>query len=319
MKKAAFIIPYFGKLPNYFGKWLESVKCNPQWDFVFFTDCNMDLYCLPPNVFIHTCTFEDVRTRILRKMNGIAPPSIIRKLSLNNPYKLCDYRNLYGAIFSEYLVEYEFWGYCDIDLVFGRLDDFITDEIMSDYDKIGTRGHLTLYRNIEEFKSINWLISSGGWIATYASFAITHNYMSHIDESPDVDQYLESRGYRVYSDLQIADIAYQALEFHLVGKNGGVSETKAFCFDNGNLTSIENGTKFAYIHFQKRNMLDTCAETLSFYMIPNKFVAVLPSNLEIEPSDAKCYERNMTWKLFLRRIRRLPAGLAFRFLKRKFR
>lgn len=36
MKKACFIIPYYGKFPDYFPLWLNSAQYNTEYDFYFF-------------------------------------------------------------------------------------------------------------------------------------------------------------------------------------------------------------------------------------------------------------------------------------------
>lgn len=42
MKKAAIIIPYFGKFPEWFNLYLYSCKKNPEVDFIFYTDCSLE-------------------------------------------------------------------------------------------------------------------------------------------------------------------------------------------------------------------------------------------------------------------------------------
>lgn len=49
MKTIAFVIPYFGKLPNSFLIFLESCGINSDIDFFIFTDDRTD-YDYPSNV-----------------------------------------------------------------------------------------------------------------------------------------------------------------------------------------------------------------------------------------------------------------------------
>lgn len=60
--KIAFIVPYFGKLPNYFNLWLKSAKMNPQVDVFFFTD-NEEPQGLSKNIHWVKTTFADVKAR----------------------------------------------------------------------------------------------------------------------------------------------------------------------------------------------------------------------------------------------------------------
>ena len=57
---------------------------------------------------------------------------------------------MYGEIFEDYLLGYDFWGMCDMDMIFGDLSRFITTDILEKHDKIYQLGHLTLYRNNKE-------------------------------------------------------------------------------------------------------------------------------------------------------------------------
>lgn len=70
------------------------------------------------------------------------------------PYKLCDLKPTYGFVFSDYLKEYDFWGYCDIDMVIGNLGSFLTPENLDGYEMVsasqGNPGYMTLYRNTEK-------------------------------------------------------------------------------------------------------------------------------------------------------------------------
>ena len=61
---------------------------------------------------------------------------------------------MYGYLFDDYLTEYDFWGHCDVDLIFGNIRKFIDDKILNQYDRILSRGHLSLYRNCKEINEL---------------------------------------------------------------------------------------------------------------------------------------------------------------------
>ena len=50
-------------------------------------------------------------------------------------------------MFSEYLTGYDFWGHCDIDLLWGNIRRFVTDEKLKKYKKLYTAGACVLYKN----------------------------------------------------------------------------------------------------------------------------------------------------------------------------
>lgn len=66
-------------------------------------------------------------------------------------YKICDYKPMFGVVFSEYLNGFDYWGYCDIDMVIGDLEKFLSVESLDGADVIsGTQtisGYMTVYKN----------------------------------------------------------------------------------------------------------------------------------------------------------------------------
>lgn len=145
MKKCGFIIPYFGKLPNYFPLFLKTCMYNKDYDWQIFTNDRTN-YNYPSNVIRHDMSFSQLQKLFQSKFDF--------KISLDVPYKLCDYKPSYGLVFAEYLKDYRFWGHCDLDTIIGNLDNFLTDEMLSSYDKIFCLGHMSLYRNISEITNL---------------------------------------------------------------------------------------------------------------------------------------------------------------------
>jgi hypothetical protein len=71
---------------------------------------------------------------------------------LSRNYKLVDLKPAYGELFQEYLQGYDFWGYTDLDVLYGDLSRFFTDPILNSHDVLSPSdrllvGHLTLIRN----------------------------------------------------------------------------------------------------------------------------------------------------------------------------
>jgi hypothetical protein len=62
-------------------------------------------------------------------------------------------------IYAEYIQEYDFWGHCDIDIVWGHIRSFIDESILQKYQIISSRpgrisGHFCLYRNQETINKV---------------------------------------------------------------------------------------------------------------------------------------------------------------------
>lgn len=102
-------------------------------------------------------SFDELKKHIEEKLE-LKLPNIA-------PYKLCDFRPAYGVLFEELVKNYDFWGYGDIDLIYGELDKFITDDLLKNNDLLAfKKGHMhgpfSLYRNNEE---VNLLYSKGNF------------------------------------------------------------------------------------------------------------------------------------------------------------
>ena len=99
MIKVCIIIIYFGKLPNYFTLWLNSIK-KTNFDFLFVTDNDMSIYDLPANIIIKKSNLSEIKIS-LEKILG-------KNVILSNPYKLCDYKPFYGLIYKKELEGYNY-------------------------------------------------------------------------------------------------------------------------------------------------------------------------------------------------------------------
>ena len=86
MKKIVMILPYFGKLPNYFSLFLLSCKNNPEIDWLLYTDSQVQSPA--SNIKINHCSF-DIFVERIRK-------SIPFPITLTSPYDLCDFKPTYG-------------------------------------------------------------------------------------------------------------------------------------------------------------------------------------------------------------------------------
>lgn len=136
--KCCFIIVYFGKFPNYFQLFLNSCRENKEFNWLIFTDDDTK-FEYPLNVTKFSMQMSDLKIIISEKFDF--------SIKINDPHKLCDLKPAYGYIFEEYIKKYDFWGHCDVDLVFGRLSNFITDDLLDKYDKLFCLGHCILYKN----------------------------------------------------------------------------------------------------------------------------------------------------------------------------
>jgi len=136
---------YFGSWPKYMSFFLESCRHNPRVEFLLLSDCGA-LSDAPPNVRVVPMTLDEVRDRIRDRL-GLEP-------AIATPYNLCDFKPTYGVLFDDYLNDYDFWGCTDIDVIYGDVRSFITDELLAANDVVSARapyltGFFFLFRNEE--------------------------------------------------------------------------------------------------------------------------------------------------------------------------
>src|SRR4028118_2154248 len=109
------IVPHFGVRPPYLPLVVESMARNPDVHWLIFTA--QPIADAPPNVTVRVCAFADLVARI--RSNFEFP------VWLSQPYKLCDFRPAFGEIFRDELAGYDFWGHCDLDVLFGRIREHL--------------------------------------------------------------------------------------------------------------------------------------------------------------------------------------------------
>lgn len=149
MKSILLIIPYFGKWPLWFDAYLKSVEKNASINWLCPTDCEIpEKY--PDNIKFLPITLSELNVKVNRVVDAKVPL---------NPRKFCDLKPAYGEIFSEEVAKYDFWGICDMDIIWGDIRKFMTDELLSNYDIISSRkeaisGHFNLFKNITQINSL---------------------------------------------------------------------------------------------------------------------------------------------------------------------
>jgi len=155
--KSAFVVTWFGELPYWFSYFLKSCEYNPLYDWLIFSDA------LPPNNIPSNVKFIKFD---LQEFNKLASDKLNRNVEITNAYKLCDFKSLYGFIYEEYLTKYDYWGFCDIDVIWGDINKFFGNYLRKGIDiitlgaeeKNGLHyricGPCTLVKNIEELNKL---------------------------------------------------------------------------------------------------------------------------------------------------------------------
>jgi hypothetical protein len=151
MRSIAVVSCFFGKWPEWIDFFLASCRHNASVDFLLVTDCGPPRQALAANTKLVAMDLPSLR--------ALASERLGLPVALNRAYKVIDFRPAWGVVFENLLAPYDFWGYCDLDLVFGDIRSFLGEEVLSAYDVISTRrefltGPFTLFRNAPEINRL---------------------------------------------------------------------------------------------------------------------------------------------------------------------
>lgn len=266
--RIAFIVCWFGKIPNYFEIWAKSCSYNKEFDFLIFTDDKMDDIKVSSNV--HIIKFN--KALFLERLKEIG----IEKVNFKKSYRLCDFRPMYGHIFEKELKVYDYWGYCDIDLIWGNIVSFISIKEIYKHDAIFNAGHFTLFRNIE---TCNDLYKKKGALFSYKS-VVSHDAIFAFDETTGIQRIARKNNLNAVFRIPYidADSRYRQLRSRLSSVNPDI---QGYYWENGELyrVKVENDEMYyqtiAYIHLQKRtidSIIKNVNEVNCFWITPNGFI-----------------------------------------------
>lgn len=160
LQSIMLVCPYFGGLPGWFPYFVESCRYNPTINFCIYSDAEPPAD-LPDNLEMKKMTFADYNAHVRDRL----------QISFDQArlYKLCDLKPATGYLHEDVFEGYDFWGYCDIDLIFGDIRAFLTPEVLS-HDVISTHavrtaGHFSIFRNTKEYR--NAFMNCKNWKEIY--------------------------------------------------------------------------------------------------------------------------------------------------------
>lgn len=270
--RICLVVPYFGRLPSMFPLWLRSCAHNPDVDWLLMTD-DRTAFEYPTNVRVEYTSFDALRGRFASHF-----PFPIK---LENGWGFCAFRPAYGEVFADRFAGYAWWGYCDLDVIFGRLRTFATPDLLDQHDKFLWLGHLAFYRNRPEVNSAFRLKTAAGDILYRRAFECGD--VACFDEV-GINSILEANAMKVFRPAVFADFAQRSFLFRMLYQPNGVDVSggrQVFTWEEGRLCRhyLSGGAlaqeEMMYIHFCRRPMKVKVQELRSisrFAMVPNEFV-----------------------------------------------
>lgn len=145
--RIAIVTTYFGTPPPWLPAFFRSCQANPHVQWLIYAD----FAPVPPTPENVSVRFLDLRGFNERATAAIGVPIAIDRATLR---KVCDFKPIYGLMFADGLEEFEWWAYSDLDVVWGDINKFVTDELLESHIIISPRqrklgGHGTFVRNTD--------------------------------------------------------------------------------------------------------------------------------------------------------------------------
>ena len=308
MKKIIVIFPHFGKLPPQYKMWRESALYNTDVTFLFFTDCDVEP---ANNIIVHKITFADFTQMVQSRFNF--------QIVLDRPYKICDYRPAFAYILSEYVKGYNFWGWGDLDVVYGDIRHFITDDVLSRYKMISGFGHFTLLCN-DEFTNTFFMKEVDGYMSYKDAF--TQRCSMFFDEYEHKgfgDKWLGCQPEKCWTEWPFDNASKPKQSYHFNSLTRGWKQiifehldNKLYMirFNHGKIEKRES----LYAHFQHRGFMKDRVRDYSHFLVtpgaiinyPKRFVNIrLRFFCRKRPLMTKYYQWKdlILWKLNLCKIK----------------
>lgn len=278
MKSIIIIIDYFGKWPPWFPIFLESCRQNPTIDWLFHTDCSFDGFNVP-----------NVKFKYISKENYITQVSEILNINFRpqESYKLADLKPATGYLYAEEIKGYDFFGYGDIDLIYGDIRKFYTDAVLEN-NVISTHewcisGHLALIRNKP-------------WLRT--AFKCIKNWKNYLEEPTNqrFDEDIFSQVFRPWNQ-SVARTNFSGWRYHRKlylfeqyttpltpnrWKNGILNHPQTWYWKNGKITaegeSVDEYIYFHFMNFKEARWMDSRYGNKAFW-------DGLPSIVHVKPEQ----------------------------------
>lgn len=286
MQRIVIIFPYFGTLPPQYKMWRASALLNPSVDFMFFTDADVQP---ADNIIVHRMSFCGFKKLVQKAFDF--------QVVLNRPYKLCEYKQAYGYILKDYIKEYDFWGFGDLDLVYGDIRAFITDDVLRHKFLLGW-GHLTLLRNDED--AVTYFMKQIPGFQSYKE-AFTTSEITFFDEygyNGCSDKWRNCRPEDCWLEWPFDNASKPKQSYHFNSLTRGWQQVifehidnKLFMirFNNGKIEKKES----LYAHFQHRGfMKDRVTNYQHFLVIPR---AIIDYPRHFVDFKLRWYCRNRSW------------------------
>ena len=118
-----FLFTHPTQLPPTLPLFLFSVSYNPSIEFRIVSNVPNLPFPIPRNAKLVQSTYEEISQRLKTHLNVTMNDVFVAEY----PYKICEFKPMFGVLFAEIVEGFAFWGHVDNDLILTNLisDDFI--------------------------------------------------------------------------------------------------------------------------------------------------------------------------------------------------
>ena len=230
------LCPYFGVWPKWINFFVESCKWNPDVRWRIYTDCGTPEN-KADNVNFIPISFGEYKGLVRERLKiGFDP---------DQPYKLCDIKPALGTIHEREIADYPFFGYCDIDVIYGDISRFYGEKKFAGLDVISTHperlsGHFAVLRNTSSLRR------AFEQIPDYRAMLETQEVVG-MDESGFSEIFLNSStGRTLFVERHSTVLCWRG--WH----DATMNYPQRWFWQRGRLTNERDGERqFLYLHFMR--------------------------------------------------------------------
>lgn len=230
--KIAMVALWIGEIPDYFWYHYETTKNLNGFDFIFVTDQNIVLDSA--NYKVISTTKKQIENEMSLILNS--------DCFIQNNKKINDLKACYGELFKEYLIGYDYYGYYDIDTLFGDLNKWISP-YLPEYDVISFAdekyhnricGPLTIMRNDGVVNEL---------------YKLKLDRFIDVLKSPNVDAFEEQELNKIFFENSKVKLLYNSSNCET--NNGGKITYEGIW--SGNKVFVNGEEKLLYHFYRKKN------------------------------------------------------------------
>lgn len=210
MDKVGLLCCFLGnkRPPQYLRLFIDSCRYNNDIDFHLFTEWDYTEYEIPNNIKPHKFSHAE--------FNRLASAKCNIEINILHGYKLCDLKPAWPHIFEDYIKDYTYVGWFDIDLIFGRINHFFYNFINHNSDlyfsitKEYSSGALTIIKNTPTMRLLYQQAKGWQYIFQNQRHFAFDEYLRIIE--PDIESFSDVVFRQIYLKDSINSINYTAYE-----------------------------------------------------------------------------------------------------------